>query len=476
MKSSIVILLCTCFIFACAQGAIAADDDSVRSIDPFLQKYFRNRESCMVVGLVDDQGKQIFSAGQLDNGSDHAVDGDTLFFIGSVSKTFTALLFQQMVEQGELKPDDPVAKYLPEPVKPPTRDDKPITLLNLATHSAGLPTDPDNMGPGEVRRRYESYTVEKMEAFLSSYTPPRDPGAEFEYSNVGMSLLGEALSRHAGKGFESLLVERICKPLGMESTCITPTSQMQSRLAMGHEKNGDRSTPFKLQAYIPAGGVHSTANDLLKYAAAQAGLTQSVLTQAIEKTHVIRYTDTRGLDGVPGMGSFGQTAMDWVDRGALQPPGTQLLGHAGGAGSYHAFVGFDMKQHRGVVVLSTDNDLSVEAVGWTLLQHKPLTEQSYKDFEREMVGIGVALDLDKETKLLRITRVFPNSPAARGGLSADCLIKRIDDVSLEGKSLLACTKLLRGNVGTKVMLEFLDPQGKSNTVELTRQKFFISQS
>jgi hypothetical protein len=245
---------------------------------------------------------------------------------------------------------------------------------------------------------------------------------------------------------------------------------------MGHEKNGDPSTPWQLHAYLPAGGILSTPNDLLKYASAQAGLTTSALSPAIEKTHVIRHTNTRGLPDTPGILTFGQTAMDWVDRGALQPAGMQLLGHAGGAGSYHAWVGFDMKQHRGVVVMSTDNDLSVECVGWTLLQHKPLTENSGKEFEREMVGIGVALDLDKNTKSLRITRVFPDSPAAKGGLSAGCIIKRIDDVPLDGKSLVACTKLLRGDVGTKVMLEVVDPEGKTNTVELMRRKFLIAPS
>jgi hypothetical protein len=168
--------------------------------------------------------------------------------------------------------------------------------------------------------------------------------------------------------------------------------------------------------------------------------------------------------------------MAWFDRGVHQPPGMQLLGHAGGSGGYHAYVGFDKKQHRGVVVLTTSNDFSCEAIGWTLLQRKPLTRKSSTVFppELEVVGIGIALELNEQTRTLRIAKVFPNSPAAQAGLSTGLIIRRIGDVPLEGKGLAECMKLLRGNVDTTVPLELLDSDGKSRTVELTRQKILIT--
>jgi hypothetical protein len=260
----------------------------------------------------------------------------------------------------------------------------------------------------------------------------------------------------------------------MDSTCITPTPELKTRLAMGRDKSGNPSRPWNLQAYAPAGSVHSTANDLLKYVSAHAGLTSSELAPLMEKTHAIRHTDSRGLADVPGFGTFGQTGMAWFDRGVHQPPGMQLLGHAGGSGSYHAYVGFDRKQHRGVVVLTTSNDFSVEAIGWTLLQRKPLTRESSTVFPPELVGIGIALDLDEQTRTLRITKVLPGSPAAQAGLASGLIIRKIGDVPLEGEGLAECMKLLRGNVGTKVPLELLDPDGKSRTVELTRQRILIT--
>jgi len=301
-----------------------------------------------------------------------------------------------MIERGEMKLDDPVAKYLPKSVKMPTHGGKEITLLHLATHTAGFPGNPDNMTGGNDKERYETYTVEKMYAFLSNYTLGRDPGTEFEYSNVGMALLGHVIALKAGTNFESLIVNRICRPLHMDSTCIALTPELKARLAMGHDESGKPSPPWKLQAYSPAGDVHSTANNLLKYVSANAGLAPSSLTPVMEKTHMIRFKDSRGLSDMPGFGVFGRTAMDWVDRAAYQPPGMELLGHAGGAGSYHAWVGFDKKQHRGVVVLTTANDVSSEAIGWTLLQRLPLKRENATEFAKSRSNLFSSLRVRRE--------------------------------------------------------------------------------
>jgi C-terminal processing protease CtpA/Prc len=150
-----------------------------------------------------------------------------------------------------------------------------------------------------------------------------------------------------------------------------------------------------------------------------------------------------------------------------------LLAHAGGAGSYHAFVGFDMKQHRAVIVLSTSSDLSVEAVGFTLLQEFPLTPDSCKTYACELVGIGVALDIDKTSGNLRITKVFPQSPAAQAGLTSGSAIQKIGDTPVQGIPLKNSLDLLRGSAGTQVHLDLLDPAGKPLAVDITRRKLLL---
>src|SRR6201981_1751129 len=123
-------------------GFTEAEADSIKV---FLEQNFGNTNAGVVVGLVDERRTRIISAGKLDNGTGQEVNGDTLFEIGSVTKTFTALLLVDMAQRGEMKLDDPVAKYLPKSVKMPTRNNKEITLRQLATHTSGLPGMPDNL-------------------------------------------------------------------------------------------------------------------------------------------------------------------------------------------------------------------------------------------------------------------------------------------------------------------------------------------
>src|SRR2546425_485418 len=153
------LVLASQFAAAAQNSFTEAEADGIRA---FLHDNFRQTNACMVIGLADQRGNRIFSAGKLDNGTDHDVNGDTVFFIGSVSKTFTALLLQDAVERGEMKLDDPAAKYLPTSIKMPAHGGKEITLLDLATHAAGFPSDPDNMTGATVRGQDETYTAEKM--------------------------------------------------------------------------------------------------------------------------------------------------------------------------------------------------------------------------------------------------------------------------------------------------------------------------
>src|SRR2546427_9300398 len=104
------LLLAAQFAAAAQNSFTDAEADGIRA---FLHDNFRQTNACMVIALADQRGNRIFSAGRLDNGTDRDVNGDTVFFIGSVSKTFTALLLQDAVEREEMKLDDPVAKYLP---------------------------------------------------------------------------------------------------------------------------------------------------------------------------------------------------------------------------------------------------------------------------------------------------------------------------------------------------------------------------
>ncbi len=445
----------------------AASTDSA-SIQSFLHDNFSNTNAGMVIALLDERGAKTFSTGKLDNGTDQQVNADTLFEIGSITKTFTSLLALDMAKRGELNLDDPVSKYLPASVRVPSQGGKQITLLNLAAQDSGLPFNATNFTGHSDKEHYDSYTADKMYAFLSGYALEDPPGTKFQYSNLGMSLLGNVFERVSKTNFESLVLDRICRPLNMDSTGVTFPAALKSRMATGHDEKGKREADFNLQVMAPAGALHSTANDLLKYLAAEIGLANSPLSLLMQQSQVIRHTDSP---------EFGKTAMPWVNQNVFNPPGAELLGHAGGTLGSTAFIGFDKKQRRGVVVLSNQTYCHSSTVGWTILQGLPLTTQSFTNMVLEFAGIGAALGVDTETKLLQITKVFPSSPAFNAGFSVGILIQKINDQSTIDKTPDACAQLIRGPVGSKVRLEIINPtRNETNTVELTRQKFTTSNS
>src|SRR6185312_474124 len=159
----------------------------------------------IVVGIIDPHGRRVVSYGSLDKGDKRPLNGDTLFEIGSITKVFTALLAADMAQRGELELDDPVQKYLPAAVKMPQRNGKQITLIDLATHTSGLPRMPENFRPKDPNNPYADYTVEALYSFLTSYELHRDIGIKYLYSNLGFGLLGQALAQRAGVDYEKLV-------------------------------------------------------------------------------------------------------------------------------------------------------------------------------------------------------------------------------------------------------------------------------
>jgi CubicO group peptidase (beta-lactamase class C family) len=298
----------------------------------------------------------VVSCGKLDSGTDQDVDGDTVFEIGSITKTFTGLLLQDMVERGKMKLEDPVAKYLPSSVRMPNRSSKPISLLQLATHTSWLPKIPDNLDPQRAENPYADYTVEKMYAFLSGYRPPRNREVDWQYSTLGMGLLGHVMALKAGTNYESLVVDRICRSLKMDSTRITLTPELQSRSATGHNSIGEAVPSWDWPTLAGAGALRSTANDLLKYVSANLGLVPSHLTPLMEKTHAVYFDRPNGR----------HRGLAWFTTWGQQK--TKIILHDGRTLGCSSFVGFDKAQRRGVVILSNATGIfDVRNLGLRLL-------------------------------------------------------------------------------------------------------------
>ena len=297
------------------------------------------------MGLLDANGKRrIVAAG---------VDAGAVFEIGSITKVFTASVLSDMVARREVKLDDPVANYLPRAVHMPVRG-RPISLLDLATQVSGLPRLPDNLAPRDQSNPYADYSVRQLYEFLSRYQLPRDPGASYEYSNLGMGLLGHALALRARMSYEQLVTRRLLTPLGMRETAITLTPPLRARLAPGHDEAGNVVPNWDLPTLAGAGALRSTASDMLAFLAANVDTSATPIGRALRQTH-----DPRQATDNPNL----KVGLAWH---ILSRPIGNIVWHNGGTGGYRTFIGFDPVRRIGVVVLSNFNR-SVDDLGYHLL-------------------------------------------------------------------------------------------------------------
>ena len=307
----------------------------------------------IVIGLLDATGRRrIIALG---------VDSNAVFEIGSITKTFTATILADMVARGEVRLDDPVAKYLPDSAHVPSRNGKQITLVDLAIQSSGLPRLPSNLAPRDPGNPYADYSVQQLYAFLAGYQLTRDIGATYEYSNLGMGLLGLALARKAGTSYEALVTRRILTPLGMRETAITLTPAMRAHLAPGHDADGNVVPNWDMPTLAAAGALRSTTRDMLTYVAANLDTT-SGLGRAMQTAHTPRHEA-----GSPNM----RIGLAWH---ILSRPAGNLVWHNGGTGGYRTFSGFDPARGIGVVVLSNLN-AGVDDIGFHLLDETFPLEQ-----------------------------------------------------------------------------------------------------
>ena len=289
----------------------------------------------------------IWRAGQPEAGLWHRGElpagAGSVFEIGSVTKVFTATLLADMAREGLVGIDDPVSRHLPPGVEMPSRG-REITLADLSSHRSGLPGLPRGMLlPGLTTRRADPYAhldSATLEAAIPRTRPRRPPEARFRYSNYGVGLLGHLLARRAGMSYDELVQERICRPLGLRHT---GTDVDGGRLATGHKRRGRPTAHWHLAALAGAGGLRSTATDVLGFLRLHADCSTSPLALAARETRRPRARVWRLHMG-----------LGWM----IAPPGRriqhELLLHEGGTGGFRSFACVAPAANVGVVVLASD--------------------------------------------------------------------------------------------------------------------------
>ncbi|MCU0444280.1 MAG: serine hydrolase [Microscillaceae bacterium] len=316
-----------------------------------------NSGYCEGIALaVFENGKtEYFNAGYLNQSQKRKIDANTVFEIGSISKTFTALLLAQAIQKGQIGLDDPIQKYLPKDVVLPTQGDKQITFRHLATHTSGLPRLPTNL-PTDSDDPYAQYDKNQMYAFLKKCKLKGKIGEKYEYSNLGVGLLGLILAEINQTTYPNLLNDWIFKPLQMaHSQTIVEFPKDFDNIATPH-LGGQAVKMWSFDALAGAGAIKCSVDDLLKYLKIQMGIGNKKLAEIAQTTHNEQFK----------IDENSRIALGWhLQKNAEQT----YIWHNGGTMGSHSFMGFDAQKQKGVVVLCNSAD-EIDELGWSLLTGK----------------------------------------------------------------------------------------------------------
>jgi len=262
---------------------LAARADHSADIEQLVKPVFDAKEMVgCVVGVTEGGKHEIYSFGEVHLGAGDKPNGDTIYEIGSLTKAFTGTMLGDMVNRDEIKLDALLQDFMPEGVKLNVAKDQPIKIVDVASQSSGLPRMPDNMNPKDPKNPYADYTPELMFEFLGKHQLRRPPG-EYEYSNLGMGLLGYILAAKAGQSYEEFVMERICGPLKMNDTRITLSGEQKKRLAPPYNAELGDAENWDIPTFAGAGALRSSVNDLLKFADATLGDDDQPVAKAVHE-------------------------------------------------------------------------------------------------------------------------------------------------------------------------------------------------
>ncbi|SFT64570.1 class C beta-lactamase [Paraburkholderia aspalathi] len=354
--------------FACAVTTVghAADDQQnriKRTVDHAIQPVMANDGiPGMAIGIIDGDRHYVFNYGLASTKTRTPVTSDTLFELGSVSKTLTATLASYAQVSGYLSLSDQSSKYLPS-----LRNSEfgKVSLLNLGTHTpGGLPLQV----PDSIRND------DQLMQYFKQWQPTYAPGTHRTYANPGIGALGLITAKSMGQDFSALMENRLFPALDMRRSYINVPAEKLSDYAQGYTKDGApiRVAPGVLSA--EAYGVKTTAADMVRFVEANMNLIQldPKLQRAITDTHT-GYFKAEGmtqdliweqypypaklqtlLDGNSSAMIFNATPVTEIVP--PQPPREDVwINKTGSTNGFGAYVAFIPQKRLAIVILANKN-------------------------------------------------------------------------------------------------------------------------
>lgn len=356
--------------FALRKYFVPGQDTSIKSsnklqtatdkkVDSVVRAYIRTSYAAGIsIGILSNGTTSFYGYGETKRGTGTVPVANSLFEIGSISKTFTALLLALEVKRGNIHLDSCISIYLPASLPRMEWKGKPISVQMLSNHTSGIPSLPLNFKTISGYNNddpYHGYAKELLYQYLQSFTPYREPGKAHEYSNMGVALLGNILEDKQGKSWSDLVHQQITKRLKMKQTGQFSERIKKVNYTACYNGVGEEARPWTFQAFAPAGALHSTTADLLKYAAFVMKPGTGDLAAALDVTLQPTFT----------VSSTTKIGLGWY---LFTSKGRQYITHSGGTGGYRSTLVIDRTSQKAVVVLSnTANE--VETIAFQLIEY-----------------------------------------------------------------------------------------------------------
>jgi CubicO group peptidase (beta-lactamase class C family) len=354
-------------------AAIAAQDspDELRNELALAEAWLSaqrayDRVPAVSAALVHDQALLWSGAwGYADLESRRPAAADTIYGICSISKLFTGIAVMQQRDRGALSLDQPLQEILPWFRLQQAHESSPaVTLRNVLSHSAGLPRESDMpywMGPD-----FSFPTREQVRELLAGQTTLYPADRYYQYSNLGLTLAGEAVAAVSGEDYEAYIRRHILEPLGLRDTDTGfPEDARAARVATGYAYPGRQEGYPPLPRYdtrgiTPAAGFSSTALDLVRFASWQFQVLDGTSAEVLQPNSLREMQRVQWLD------------WDWSTArglafGVYRIGQRTLSGHAGSCPGFETRLFLDPVSHHAVAVLSNRNATDVDGYAVTLL-------------------------------------------------------------------------------------------------------------
>ncbi|MGQ9369797.1 serine hydrolase [Azospirillum sp. ST 5-10] len=319
----------------------------------------------LVVGVVRDGRSLVVGLGSTGWPGSGPPDGRTVFQIASLTKPFTGTILAELIRSGRVAPSDPLRRHLQSAARVPDFQGRPIRLVDLATHTAGLPNVPETPNfswarLADPRNPYKPLTPAEVDRWLAGYELSAPPGTRFSYSNVGMAVLGEALEQVTQASYAELLRRTVTERFGLHDTTLTLDADQRARKAVGHAR-GQAVPDWEAPAMQPAFGLYSTADDLVRWLRVNMGDCPGGCPAAAVQTLALAQSVQVEGPALADPGSLGQGAMALGWFVAWAQDGSPIFWHSGATGGFNTYIAFSRAHRWGVVALNNSDPARVVA-------------------------------------------------------------------------------------------------------------------